>query len=86
MNFRTWLSKNKLKSSDKMVGDLRVLADTSTFRYISRIGFNSDDVIIRMIEDGWIFQNPNIPPEFTFDVVLDHFDNNPIMIGGAYGS
>ena len=43
MNFRTWLSKNKLKSSDKMVGDLRVLADTSTFRYISRIGFNSDD-------------------------------------------
>jgi hypothetical protein len=81
MNFRTWFNKNKLNSSDKMVEDLRVLADTSTFRYVSRAGFSSDDVVIRMIEDGWIFQNPNIPPEFTFNVVLEHFDNNPLLIG-----
>ena len=72
--FLSWLTKNKLKATDKWVPDLRCVTDTSTFRYLSKTGYTSDQVVERAIEDGWFYVNEDLPPELTFQDVLDKIE------------
>ena len=72
--FLSWLTKNKLKSTDKWVPDLRCVTDTSTFRDLSKTGYTSDQVVERAVEDGWFYVNEDQPPELTFQDVLDKIE------------
>jgi len=69
--FLSWFAQNKLRSTDKWVSDLKCITDKGTFRYLSKTGYTSDQVVERAIEDGWFFVNWDQPPELTFQDVLD---------------
>ena len=73
--FLSWLTKNKLKATDKWVPDLRCVTDTSTFRYLSNTGYSSDQVVERAVEDGWFFVNEDQPPELTFQDILNKVEH-----------
>ena len=80
IDFLTWLNGNKISSSEPLVADLRVILDTSTFRYIKAGGYSIDDILIRMKEDGWVFENDDQQTQLDHNTFFEFVENNPIAI------
>ena len=80
IDFLTWLNGNKISSSEPLVADLRVILDTSTFRYIKSGGYSIDDILIRMKEDGWVFENDDQQTQLDHNTFFEFVENNPVVI------
>ena len=78
IDFRTWLNGNKIDSNSPMIEDLRVILDKHTFRYIKQGGLSIDDVLIRMKEDGWVYEDDNIQTQLDHNTFFEMLDKNPI--------
>lgn len=80
IDFLTWLNGNKISSSEPLVADLRVILDTNTFRYIKSGGYSIDDILIRMKEDGWVYENDDIETQLDHNTFFEFVENNPVVI------
>ena len=80
IDFLTWLNGNKISSSEPLVADLRVILDTSTFRYIKAGGYSIDDILIRMKEDGWVFENDDQQTQLDHNTFFEFVEKNPVVI------
>ena len=79
-DFLTWLNGNKISSSEPLVADLRVILDTSTFRYIKSGGYSIDDILIRMKEDGWVYEDDDQQTQLDHNTFFEFVENNPVVI------
>ena len=79
-DFLTWLNGNKISSSEPLVADLRVILDTNTFRYIKSGGYSIDDILIRMKEDGWVFEDDDQQTQLDHNTFFEFVENNPVVI------
>ena len=80
IDFLTWLNGNKISSSEPLVADLRVILDTSTFRYIKAGGYSIDDILIRMKEDGWVYEDDDEQTQLDHNTFFEFVENNPVVI------
>ena len=80
IDFLTWLNGNKISSSEPLVADLRVILDTNTFRYIKSGGYSIDDILIRMKEDGWVYENDDVETKLDHNTFFEFVENNPVVI------
>ena len=80
IDFLTWLNGNKISSSEPLVADLRVILDTTTFRYIKSGGYSIDDILIRMKEDGWVFEDDEQQTQLDHNTFFEFVENNPVVI------
>jgi len=80
IDFLTWLNGNKISSSEPLVADLRVILDTNTFRYIKAGGYSIDDILIRMKEDGWVYENDDVETKLDHNTFFEFVENNPVVI------
>ena len=80
IDFLTWLNGNKISSSEPLVADLRVILDTNTFRYIKSGGYSIDDILIRMKEDGWVYENDDVETQLDHNTFFEFVENNPVVI------
>ena len=80
IDFLTWLNGNKISSSEPLVANLRVILDTSTFRYIKAGGYSIDDILIRMKEDGWVFEDDEQQTQLDHNTFFEFVENNPVVI------
>jgi len=79
-DFLTWLNGNKISSSEPLVADLRVILDTNTFRYIKAGGYSIDDILIRMKEDGWVYEDDDQQTQLDHNTFFEFVENNPVVI------
>ena len=80
LDFLTWLNGNKLDSDSPMVSDIRCILDKATFRYIKQGGFSIDNILIRMKEDGWVFEDDAKETQLDFNTFINFVENNPIHV------
>ena len=78
IDFRTWLNHNKISSSEALIADIRTILDKATFRYIKTGGFSLDNILIRMKEDGWVYEDDTQQTELGFDTFFDMLESNPL--------
>tara|TARA_Y100001963_G_scaffold53827_1_gene75405 strand:+ start:3161 stop:5263 length:2103 start_codon:yes stop_codon:yes gene_type:complete len=77
--FLQWLKKNKIKSDDGNIGDVKSILDKSTFGYTKKGGYSLDDLLIRAREDGWLPPaKPGQPDDLSINDVLDLISENPV--------
>ena len=77
--FLNWLQKNKIKSDDYNIGDVRGILDKSTFRFIKKGGNSLDYLLTRAREDGWLPPaKPNQVDDLDINAVLDLISENPV--------
>ena len=78
IDFRTWLNHNKISSSEPLIADIRTILDKATFRYTKIGGFSLDDILVRMKEDGWVYEDDTQQTELGFDTFFDMLESNPL--------
>lgn len=76
--FLQWLSKNKIKSNDGNIGDVKSILDKSTFRYTKKDGFSLDELLTRAREDGWLPPKSDGVDNLSINDVLDLISENPV--------
>ncbi len=79
LDFRTWVNGNKIDSNTPMLSDIRCVLDKHTFRYIKQGGYSIDDILIRMKEDGWVYEDDTQETQLDFNTFIEMLDNNPKM-------
>ena len=80
IDFLTWLNGKKICSSEPLVADLRIILDTNTFRYIKAGGYSIDDILIRMKEDGLVFENDDQQTQLDHNTFFEFVEKNPVVI------
>ena len=82
LDFRTWLNHNKIDSATPMLSDIRCVLDKATFRYIKCGGFSIDNILIKMKEDGWLFEDDAKETQLDFNTFIDFVERNPLTPAG----
>ena len=75
--FLNWLRKNKIKSDDYNIGDVRAILDKSTLGFTKKGGYSLDDLVIKAREDGWLPSKPEGVDDVSINDVLDLISENP---------
>jgi len=75
--FLNWLRKNKIKSDDYNIGDVRAILDKSTLGFIKKGGYSLDDLVTKAREDGWLPPKPEGVDDVSINDVLDLISENP---------
>ena len=78
VDFRTWVNGNKIDSDSPMISDIKCVLDKNTFRYIKQGGFSIDDILIRMKEDGWVYEDDQQQTQLDHNVFFEMLCENPI--------
>tara|TARA_R100000655_G_scaffold2756_2_gene10699 strand:+ start:9153 stop:11240 length:2088 start_codon:yes stop_codon:yes gene_type:complete len=75
--FLNWLRKNKIKSDDYNIGDVRAILDKSILGFIKKGGYSLDDLVTKAREDGWLPPKPEGVDDVSINDVLDLISENP---------
>ena len=47
--------------------------------HVKQGGYSIDDLLIRMKEDGWVYEDDTQKTQLDFNTFIDMLDNNPKM-------
>jgi hypothetical protein len=80
-DFQSWLRKNRIKTESQIGREFSRMAEKTRKPYIKSDGYDTDFVVARMREDGWIpFPRPGQPDTLIgVDEFMELFETNPIM-------
>lgn len=77
--FLQWLGKNKIRSDDYNIGEVKAILDKSTFRYTKKDGYTLDQLLVRAREDGWLpMAKPGEVDNVSINEVLDLISENAL--------
>ena len=80
-DFRSWLRKNRIKADSQIGREFSRMADKTRKPYINLFGgFDTDTIVQRMRDDGWLpIPRPGEPdPLIGVDEFMELFETNPV--------
>ena len=81
-NFLQWLGRNKIKSDDGQISEVKAILDKSTFRFTKKGGYTLDQLLTRAREDGWLPEaKPGVVDDLDINDVLNLINENPVRPG-----